>query len=400
MRNILVLGNPDSLFVRDFCIKVLNERELKVAILGKNYSGYYARDYQDYSVTIIQWPDFFLHGFRENFSTDILKKYNRCIEEIIFQTGFDGQIDVIFVHFVEPIFLMYFYPLWKKSKKRILVFWGDDILRASRIKLKLLSSFLKQAISIIFMVQSQYEYFRVQLGEKYDDKIQIIDFGNSTLDWIDKINSKYTKSQCKERFGFSTDKVVVHVGYNAFRGQQHMDIMKNIAKWAQLPLTNKWTDKIEFIFHISYGQNGNFRNYIAELKEIMNKVSLDYSFIETYLQGSELAIFRRTCDIFIYGQKTDACSASPLEYLYAGAQFICPNWLYSNYSMFEQADIPFYIYEDFTDMINAFSKCLLKLEKNTVEDNLRKEAVQRQKKIIRDAVSWDELAPKWRSLYE
>ena len=392
MANVLLLGASNSLFIRDFCTEVLHENGDKVTILSQYFSEQYGNDYRENGIKEVKWPDFFLAGITKIIRLNIVKKYFSNIQKLNKEIGFNNQIDAIFVHYVEPVHIFYFFHFWKKAKKRILVFWGDDILRASDKKLRLLPFFLGQATEIVFMIQNQCDYFQNRLGHKYDEKIHVLDFGNSILNKIDKVSNEYTQKQCKERFGFPADKIIVHVGYNAFKGQQHLNIMRSIVAWAQLQSSKEWLDKIKFVFHVSYGQEVDFDDYQNALRLLMDESSLDYVFTEEYLQGDELAMFRKTCDIFLYGQKTDARSASPLEYIYAGASFICPSWLHENYGLLVKGNIPHFVYSDFADLTNVFNKCLLEYEDMVIDDY--------GKKIIRDTISWESLAPKWRSLYE
>lgn len=399
MKNILLFGHADSSFVRDFCTEVLNAHEIKTAILSQYYSGRYADIYRDNNITVVQWSEFLNRQVIKNLGIRMVSKYIENIKNLNRELGFNSQIDVAFVHYVEPFHLICFYPFWKKTRQRILVFWGSDILRASNRKLKLFPFFLKQSTDIVFMTQSQCEYFHNKFGYKYDKKIHILDFGNKILDKIDKISIEYTTQQCKEEFGFPADKIIVHVGYNALKEQQHLDMMRSIVACAQLPTTKEWIEKIKFVFHVSYGRGEDFDDYRNNLKVLMNQAGLDYVFMEEFFQNKKLVMFRKTCDIFLYGNKTDARSASPLEYIYLGACFICPVWLKDNYGLLDEGNIPYFVYDDFNDLTNVFNKCLSeymnKSTSNCVEENISPEG----KKVIRDTISWESLAPKWRSLY-
>ena len=239
------------------------------------------------------------------------------------------------------------------------------------------------------MIQNQCNYFHEVFGHKYDDKLHIIDFGNSLLNVIDDVIQNYTVEECKKHFNLPLDKLIVHIGYNAFRDQQHLKILENIAL-----LSKDMMQKLKLIFHISYGQENDFDDYKQQMVEIMDAAQMDYVFIDTYLQGEELAMFRRTCDLFVYGQKTDARSASPLEYIYAGAEFVCPGWLAGNYELLDQAGIRYYSYDDFGELDKAIQLCLEKI------DSPEGKISDRGRKAIRDEISWDSLAEKWRALYE
>lgn len=393
MKNILILGISESLFVRDFCIEVFNREEQNIVLLSCGHEKKYEADYAEYDIKIIKWPEFFLEGIKKNLSFNIMGKYKNAIKKLEESIGFNNEIDVIFVHYVEPLHILYFWSIWKKAKKRILVFWGGDILRASKRKMKMLPFFLKGSTGLVFMIQNQYEYFKSIFGNRYDDKIHILDFGNSVLNKIDDVSKKYSKKQCKEKFGLSLDRLSVHVGYNASREQQHLEMMKSIVKWIKVGSSEKWINKLEFVYHISYGKDEEFDSYMKRLKQIMEENNLKYIFIEDYIQGNDLAMFRKTCDIFLYAQKTDARSASPLEYIYAGARFICPEWLWGNYELLNEEEKIYYKYRDFVDFAEVFERCL-------VDYANMKSISSEEKKVIKEAISWESLAPKWRSLYE
>ena len=78
---------------------------------------------------------------------------------------------------------------------------------------------------------------------------------------------------------------------------------------------------------MSYKHDSDFEQYKQQLSDQMKAAKVDYCFVEKYMQGEELAMFRRTCDLFLYGQKTDARSESPLEYVYGGAELYALNGL-------------------------------------------------------------------------
>lgn len=395
MKNILLLGLSDSLFTRDFCREVLKADDTSVSILSPRPSPQYGEFYRDSGISELVWPEFFSKGILGNIGLHMAGRYMSAIRDLERKIGFDRRADAVFVHYVEPLHILYFHRLWKKARKRILVFWGYDIMCASDKKLKLFPHFLKQSTAIVFMIPNQREYFQSKFGHRYDRKLHVIDFGNSVLDQIDKAADKYTVRQCKEEMGLPVDKILVHVGYNALRGQRHIDMAKSLVSWSQLPGSEQWTDRLQFVFHVSYGRWEEYEDYRKQLCAVMDSGSLAYVFVEDYYQDERLAMFRRTCDIFLYGQKTDARSASPLEYVYAGARFLCPVWLKDNYRLLDEGGCSYYVYEDFADLTNVFNRCLV--EYSNADDRA---ASSKVREVIREAVSWESLAPKWRSLYE
>lgn len=385
--NILLLGNSDSVFTRDFCIRVLGKEDIHAVILTPSLTEKYGQDYKDHHIREIGWPEVFLKGIRNQ--SGALKAIIKAYRDLKEAMGFDNKIDVLHVHYVEPMHLIYFFGFWMKAKKRVLTFWGSDLLRASKGKLCLFTYFLKRSTSIVLMIQSQCDYFQKVFGHKYDEKIRIIDFGNSLLDVLDNVKQKHTVEECKQHFNMPLDKLIIHVGYNALPEQQHIEMLENVVLLSQDVL-----NRVKLIFHISYGQESDFEEYKRRLTELMDAAQLDYSFYDDYLQREGLAMFRMTCDVFLYGQKTDARSASPLEYIYAGAEFVCPKWLSGNYELLDGTGINYFVYDDFAQLSDALQKCLK--EMNPSERKISKEG----RKIIRDEISWDSLAEKWRNLYE
>lgn len=384
--NVLILGKADSVFTRDFCTNVLNPKEINTVILSQAFPKEYEKDYENAGVRIVQWPECFLKGIKKQIKEIFF--LHKKMQDLEKEIGFGEKIDVLHVHYVEPLHLFYFLSFWKKANKRILTFWGSDLYTASKNKLLLFKYFLKKSSFIVLMINNQYDDFRNKFGNKYNDKIKIIDFGNSLLNKLDIVNQT-AKEECKRYFNFPLKKIVVHIGYNASKAQQHIEVLNSIKN-----LQSSILSKMTFVFFVSYRKSNDFDIYKRQMIEIMDKAHMEYVFCDRYLQGEELAMFRRTCDIFIYGQKTDARSESPIEYVYAGAEFICPKWLESNYELLKQGGINFYTYDNFESLNDSVLLCLENIDLK--ENKISEQGRQR----IRDEISWDSLAEKWRSLYE
>lgn len=384
--NIILLGKTDSIFTRDFCINVLDMEHINTIILTQAFSKEYQHDYAAANIKEVRWPDCFLKGIRRQLSSlfCLPSIWGKLRQEI----GFGKEIDVFHVHYVEALHLLYFLPLWLGAGKRILTFWGSDLYTLSFVNRQILRLFLKQASTIVLMIPEQHSYFQSLYRNKYERKIRVIDFGNSLIDELDKVIIKYTKKDCKEYFHMPADKVIVHIGYNAARAQQHLKIIKGIM---HLPMET--LSRMKFVFSMSYKHDSDFEEYKQQLVDQMKAAEIDYCFVEKYMQGEELAMFRRTCDLFLYGQKTDARSESPLEYAYSGAEFICPKWLAGHYEILDQAKARYYVYEDFEHLSDKIKLCL-------ENANVLGESISEWgKQVIRGEISWDSVREEWRSLY-
>ena len=384
--NILLLGKTDSIFVRDFCREILDPAYAKTVILTQSFSEEYQQDYKEAKIKEIRWPECFLKGIRSQLSS--LFCLPRIWSRLRGEIGFGKKIDVFHVHYVECLHLVYFFPFWRNAQKRILTFWGSDIYSISFWSKKFLPFFLRKASVIVFMIPDQHVFFQSIYGNKYDKKVKVIDFGNSMIDELDKVLAKYTKEECKSYFHLPLDKVIVHIGYNASRAQQHLEVIESI-----LDLPEQILDQIKMIISVAYKKDNDFEEYKEHLVTKLEEAKADYCFVDKYMQGEELAMFRRSCDLFIYGQKTDARSESPLEYIYGGAEFICPGWLAGHYEILDQAKARYYVYSDFGSLNHCIQLCLKD------RDKPKGKISQAGRQKIRDEISWDSVRGEWKNLY-
>lgn len=389
--NILILGDANSVFVRDFCAHVLDKEGNNICILSYTNTGKYAEFYSEMGIKEIYIKPY-IEAAPPLHYTNIFKVMLQIKKEIKQVLPFDAPADVIHVHYVQPSTLMYMFMIWLAAKKRILTFWGSDILRAEEANRKLLRPFLYMASAIVFMIPKQHEFFCDLYGDRFDKKTHIIDFGNSLLDLIDEVRQKYSRMECKKYFGrgASTDKITIHVGYNKDEEQQHMKILKSICL-----LPSCLIEKIQIIFPWGYGSSLHEDTYIKKIKVLLDEKGIDYIFVKDFLQGEKLAGFRMSCDIFIYGQTTDAMSDSVLEYLYAGSLFLCPNWLRGNYSLIDKYTAQTMHYMQFTDLCDILCEIVSNREcvfTNQIESELQETIYQNK--------SWETLSSKWRECYE
>lgn len=385
--NILIMGNSESIFIRNLCKNVFSDDNTKVAILTHRYNGNFEDEYRNQGINIVTWPDCFVNGikryiFRVSFLINQIKLTAK-------QIGFGNKIDVLQMHYVEPLHLIYFFPLWRHAQKKILVFWGSDISRINIQSRRILPYFLKQSDILVFMIDNQRILFQNIFGHGYDQKIKVIDFGNSLIDALDNIDQHYMGQDIRDKWKIDSTKICIHIGYNATKAQQHIKIIDGI-----LALPREVIDQVQLVFHFGYGYNEDYCEYKRSIIEILDRNRIKYSIIEDFLVDKDLALLKKTCDIFLYGQTSDARSASPLEYLYAGARMICPDWLEDNYDFLKDEEQCFYVYNGFENLSSVVAKCIKELS----EDNDSEMRICRER--IRDRISWDSVKSKWRDLYE
>lgn len=66
--NVLLLGNSDSVFIRDFCTQVLHTEKINAAILTPALSVNYGKNYSSNAIREVSWPFSFLMSIQEKAS--------------------------------------------------------------------------------------------------------------------------------------------------------------------------------------------------------------------------------------------------------------------------------------------------------------------------------------------
>lgn len=359
-RVVLITTEANSIFIKEYVENVLLGRY--DVLLVTNECRKYRRFYRENGVKVVVWnPP----------KTFALRPAGRISDKI-------RRDDIIHVHYVEPNYLRYLFVPWIKCKKRILTYWGSDLLRLPMGQIKSIGPFLYTADSLVIMNENMRPKMQEAVGKWRWNRIKCIDFGNSIFDEIDKAEKIMTADDCRKRFELPTDKITVAVGYNPIREQQHLEMMQEVVK-----LPEELLSQMFFVFHFGYGQRETA--YINRLYKLLEENNLQYIVLEKFLEKQETAILRLCMDVFLYGQTTDALSASMLEYMYAGAVLIKPAWL--KYAEFEDYD--YHEYKKFEE--------LAPLLERLVRQGIVK--TEHNRKLLKGRKSWDVYTPQWRALY-
>ena len=386
--NVLILGDSSATVLRDFCTRVFADKKDNVCIFSYTNQSKFSELYDNMGI-----KEIYIMPYFENCPiriTNIIPTLIRKVKEVKKLLPFTLPADIIHVHYVEPSLLIYLFILWLTARKRILTFWGSDILRISEDNKKLLVPFLYMASSIIFMIPNQYKIFSEIYGDHFKNKVHIIDMGNDILDCIDTIRYDSEKAEIKHEFGFSSHKKTIHVGYNRQKEQQHINVLEQICL---LPEAIK--ARIQIVLPWGYGSVFEEEIYEKEIKNLLDANGIDYIFVNDFFTGEKLAMFRMTCDIFVYAQTTDAMSDSSIEYAYAGSLFLCPEWLWKNYSLINCYTDQCIKYLSFNNLYDVLYKILSNNDikfSNSIGDEMH-QTIYKNK-------AWRFLTPKWRKLYK
>lgn len=294
-------------------------------------------------------------------------------------------LDIIHYHFIDNRFthLVDFF-VGRIAKKTILSFWGSDLLRQPEKIVQGFSKLYKRASKINLMNAEMYDIFERITASEYSKKSLILDFGNSTLDAIKIAKKNKTRQEIKKFWNIPENKICVHLGYNGFKAQQHLEMIKSLSS-----CNNEIINKIYIIVPLSYGcPNEDYKN---EIINRLNEANISYSILDNFIEKDKIGEFRLTADIFLYGQTTDAVSASMIEYFAAGSTVIKPEWLV--YSELIESGIKMIEYKNFDTLSFVLKDAILNSKFNEFDFN-------NNSSIIYNLKSWYSLKNKWLEMYD
>lgn len=357
---VILLIDANSIYCKEYIENILLGK-YEVIVLSYEYNRRFRKYYKDNGIKVWDSPDI----------NKLLKKAEKQI----------NSDDIFHVHFVNPHILKILRKPYMKCQKRILTYWGSDLFRTSFIERYSALPYIYNADIVTVINNVMYQKIRKMVLKKKQKSIKCLDFGNSFFNTIDDISTQMSVEECKSYWGLDTKKIIVSVGYNAIKEQQHLEMMQEVVK-----LPEKILQKLFFVFHFGYGKKDNI--YMKQLKTVLEKNHLQYKIIEQFLDKREIAILRLSTDIFLYGQTTDALSASMLEYLYAGAVLIKPKWL--DYSELRDMGISYSEYKSFQEI----PRLLVNLIRNGISRTMKNRGILKRTK------SWEALSSEWEALYK
>lgn len=308
MKKILIIGEGDCIFLKDFVRQMYNKNILVdlLTFNGKAEIGYSRKQ-----VNIL------LNTAQRN------RLKNKIFFCYAIKKGlgeFDEKYDCIIIHFVH-FFLSFFIILIKmKTKNLVLNILGSDFCRVKGWRALLQKVIYLSSNKIVFTNPETKKRFHKKNFFIPKTKLKIARFGLPVLDEINKFQlKKLSREDACKKFGFPEEKIIIAAGYNAHRSQKQTLIIK---KFALLPENVR--KKGFLVFHLGYGDPSTKQIILSELEK--NKI-LNYSIIDNFLGYADIAELRCCTDVLINIQPSDQFSASMQEVLYSGGRIIAGSWL-------------------------------------------------------------------------
>lgn len=271
------------------------------------------------------------------------------------------KLDIYHFHYCIPKFLMYSFFMPKK-KKIVMSFWGSDLMRKqSEYNSFYVKKALKRAKVITVQTPEMKEMVRKKYGVTISNKIKALRFTISTAiyDNINSLSLNQSKlNEFKERHLLNTNKIVVALGHNAHKENNHLKMIDVIKK-----MPKEYIDKCLFLLHLSYGVK---EDYIAELeKKIMECHNISFKLLKDYFNPENIALLRINTNILIQAPISDALSGAMTEVMYAGNTVIAGSWL--PYNILERNNIKYYTFNNFNMLHQTLKKAIDTIENDRIE---------------------------------
>lgn len=268
---------------------------------------------------------------------------------------------------------------WERVKRltnqSLLMPWGSDVLRRSKIYLKRMSRYIQH---YDYIGTSDNPRFKKELISKLavkEEQFVDLDFGSESIDRL--MDSEHiSRTIAKESLGLK-DKFVITIGYNAHKEQHHIEVIDAIAN-----IKEKLPHNTLLVFPMTYGG----KQQVKDVEQKVQLLGLDYKIYDQYLSYQDIVNLRKCSDVFIHAQMTDSNSASLAEYLFCRSIVINAAWL--KYEHFEQFGMPYFTFNDFSELPQVIEKAII--NGSLVKDELVEYLKQ---------YSWRYKVPKWLALY-
>ncbi|WP_323017824.1 hypothetical protein [Castellaniella sp.] len=293
------------------------------------------------------------------------------------------QFDIVHFHYVsDDSDLIYYNSVKKYNARVILTYWGSDLLRNGRPGGN--KKIRERADHIVCLSAKLTACYFGFYGDMEKNKLKTIGFGISGYDYIDRVYNEKFRLETKDLLSFPECKLHVAVGYNASEAQQHVGVIRAIAR-----LPKEYKKGLHLILQFSYGKSED-SSYYSLINRELEASGCSWTIINEFLDDYSSALLRCKIDIFVHAQITDSLSASMLEYLYSGAIVINGSWL--EYPMLNALGNKCLSFDDFDGLTGV-------LESIIANPRERGGMSVSDKEALRSINSWQSVRSAWLGLY-
>lgn len=302
--------------------------------------------------TNVKWPSCIKYGFKYVFTSEsgILRKVIKRICYKCFIKRILSMYDLVDFHAYYPIYNQHMRTCINKNVKFDITCWGSDLMRATDERKKQLRYGFDNCFRIK-LSDNLHDVLLESYGTIYDKKCRIVYFGNSDLPVIDSLTETEVKEIKRKLYGDTEGKMIVVCGYNSIPSQNHPKMIEALSV-----LSEAEKKLVHVVLPMTYGGGTEYRDNVRNQIE---NLSVSYTILDTFLESKEVAVIRKTADIVINVQNTDAIAGSLQDHLYCGNVCIFGEWL--NYSPYIRNNI-YYIKTSMGDIAKHLKDVLHQYE--------------------------------------
>ena len=268
----------------------------------------------------IEWYDVpSAHNFASRWIRDIVIRYRQ--NKFFANFSKNRKYDIVNVHFPKR-YLAYAYKyLRSMSDNFVITPWGSDVLRQDKKALKQLQKLYRKADYIASSpinplgqkIISEFGINRKKLVGNF--------FGSDIVDYANKHGNSISQEDAKSRFGLS-GKYVITCGYNRKVPQRHKVIIEAVSQ-----VRDRLPKNLLLLFPMTYANPRTDHDYVIELKQFCDEKKIPAMFVTDYLSVEDVYKLRKSTDMFVHIQTTDASSGSVMEYILCDKKIVHGSWI-------------------------------------------------------------------------
>lgn len=391
-KRVLILGDLESTYIRGFITRFLVPCgyivDIKTVLDTKERKEKCEKIAKELGVKIIEKNELNITKQLTRWQRiKILKPLATSLKGALysyykFRSKFCGEYDFVHVHYLYYEVLRNAWRYKTSTNKIIASWWGSDLFRKGNAELEKCWKYIKNFDLVTTdSIDLEKEYFeRIVRNREHSSTYKRLYLGSEVADSID-LQRNNAKRIIQEKI-IGDDKVIIAIGYNAHKAQQHLQVIEALGK---LDVEKK--NRIIILLQMTYAVvDEAYPDLVAKRAE-----ELGFSVIrfDKFLSNEEVANIRICTDIFINAQTTDAFCSTIKEYMYARTYLVNAKWL--EYEELKEWGLKTRVFESFAEIPGIVEDVLCSNDEYLLDTNQR---------IIGEKFCWDGCAEKWNKVYE
>lgn len=372
MKKVLIIGNSHDKHLTRFIkgIRTINV-DYCIDILDVSMRQDICKNKELYNQVFVVRRTFPNYAYK----LPVVCKYFKYIDTVRAFNSIACNYKLISIQFLTIQAGFLFNVLKKHGAKLIVTPWGSDIYRIGRIQQWFTKRLINKADYVTLMPNSKFgDDVKAQYSVPENKCIPLC-LGSDVLDKI--ILDSKTKEVCKEALLGTSENFCIVVGYNASSAQNHLKIIDALRQ-----IKEKLPSNTVLLFPMTYAKE---ESYLEQVQSSLENLGVKYRIFDSYLSDKEVVNLRKSTDLFIHMQVSDAYSSSLQETLICGQKVINAKWL--RYKELEQFGVPYRLAT--FDNLSSIIVDVLKEKKPTIDVS----------EVLKQ-YTWSYQLQKWNILYK